>query len=140
MGKRHLHVAAGLIFKDGRLLITRRPDGRHLAGLWEFPGGKQEGHETLRECLKREIREELGVEIRADNLLLTVEHEYDTKLVTLYLFQCALLKGMPRALEGQEIRWIKLADLPNYSFPPPDKKIIEFLGSLKNPDILPIPG
>ena len=103
-------------------------------------GGKVEQGESPQLALAREIREELGVEIRADNLLLTVEHEYDTKLVTLYLFQCALLKGMPRALEGQEIRWIKLADLPNYSFPPPDKKIIEFLGSLKNPDILPIPG
>ena len=140
MEKKHFHVAAGLIFKDGMLLITRRPDGRHLAGLWEFPGGKQEAHETLRECLEREIREELGIDIRADNLLLTVEHDYDTKLVTIHLFQCALLKGLPRALEGQEIRWIRPADLSNYSFPPPDEKIIEFLGSLKNPDILPIPG
>ena len=105
-GKPHIQVTAGLIRKDGRVLITRRPDGSHLAGTWEFPGGKQEAGETLKTCLEREIREELGVDVRAEKLLFVVKHEYDARVVTLNLFECACLKGKPKALEGQEIRWV----------------------------------
>ncbi len=122
-----IQVTAGLIFKDGRLLITKRPEGTHLAGLWEFPGGKQETHETLEECLQREIREELGIEIMVNKLVLTVRHEYDTRVVNLNFFECTGMKGRPRAREGQEIRWVDPADLKQYTFPPPDRKILEYL-------------
>jgi len=125
--KPHFHVAAGLIWEDGRLLITRRPEGRHLAGFWEFPGGKQEGSETLKDCLKREIREELGIEIRAEKRILSVRHEYETKWITLHVFHCTDLKGQPETLDGQVVKWVRPNDLPKYTFPPPDLEVIEFL-------------
>lgn len=125
--KRHIHVTAGLIWKDGRLLIARRPKGSHLAGFWEFPGGKKETCEGLKACMEREIKEELGMDIRADRLLLTVQHEYEVKLVSLHIFGCTCLKGTPQPLEGQEIRWVDPNDLDQYAFPPPDQKVIESL-------------
>ena len=125
--KPHIHVTAGLIRKDGKVLIARRPKGCHMAGLWEFPGGKQEDNETLKDCMEREIREELGIDVRAKKLLLTVHHEYDTKLVDLHFFECVLIKGSPKTLDGQEVKWVDPGDLIEYEFPPPDKKIIEFL-------------
>ena len=125
--KPHYDVAAGLIWKDGRILITKRPQGSHLAGYWEFPGGKQEGEETLEKCLEREIREELGVSVRAGELLFSIEHEYGNKTISLHLFRCLQLQGQPQALEGQETRWVTPRDLDNYTFPPPDLKIIDFL-------------
>lgn len=108
-------------------MITRRPPGSHLAGFWEFPGGKQEKDESLEGCLEREIREELGVEIRVDKLFLTVHYEYETKKITLHVFHCKDLKGQPLALEGQETRWITPGDLSDFTFPPPDLEIIEAL-------------
>lgn len=131
--KPHYHVTAGLIWKEGRLLITKRPPGVHLAGFWEFPGGKQEPWESLRECLEREIREELGIEVRAGMHFLTVPHEYAFKRITLHVFHCSGIKGQPLALEGQESLWVFLDDLPNYSFPPPDKAVIEVLKRKPHP-------
>lgn len=125
--KPHYHVAAGLIRKDGRILISKRPQGRHLAGYWEFPGGKQEKEETLEKCLEREIREELGVRVRAGDLLFSIEHEYENKTITLHLFRCMQLQGQPQAMECQETRWVSPRDLDSYTFPPPDLKIIDFL-------------
>jgi mutator protein MutT len=103
------------------VMITKRPEGSHLAGFWEFPGGKQEGHlagfwefpggkqevsETLEECLAREIKEELGLEVRAEKLLLTVDHEYEDRFISLYLFLCAQLGGEPKPLECEEMKKI----------------------------------
>lgn len=129
--KPHFYVTAGLIWQDGRVLITRRPEGNHLAGFWEFPGGKKETGETLRECLEREIKEELGIEIAAHKVLLVVHHEYETRSITLNVFHCIDLKGQPKALEGQEIRWVYLDEIKKYTFPPPDLKVIEFLNTKK---------
>ncbi|MBW2029583.1 MAG: 8-oxo-dGTP diphosphatase MutT [Deltaproteobacteria bacterium] len=123
----HYDVTAGIIWRNGRVLITRRPKGTHLAGLWEFPGGKQEEGETLSACLEREIKEELGMRVKAGRLLFSVGHEYDTKAITLHVFQCTELEGEPKAMEGQEARWVHPRELPNLGFPPPDKTIIEFL-------------
>ena len=120
-------MTAAIIWKEGRVLITKRPEGSHLEGLWEFPGGKQEGKETLKECLIREIKEELGMEILPDSPLLTVRHEYETKWITLYTFNCIHLKGHPSPMEGQETRWVAPGDLRTYTFPPPDNKVIELL-------------
>ena len=78
-------------------------------------------------CLEREIREELGVEIRVDKPFLTVHHEYETKKITLHVFHCKDLRGQPEALEGQETRWIRPKDLLQYDFPPPDIEVIEAL-------------
>ncbi|UCF57119.1 MAG: 8-oxo-dGTP diphosphatase MutT [Deltaproteobacteria bacterium] len=125
--KPHYHVTAGLLWRDGSVLITKRPEGSHLAGFWEFPGGKQESGETLEECLEREIKEELGIDVRAQNLLFTAEHEYESRIVSLYLFLCTHLGGELEPLECDEIRWVHPEDLTQYRFPPPDLKIIQFL-------------
>ena len=125
--KPHFHVTAGLLWQSGMVMITKRPEGSHLAGLWEFPGGKQEAGETLEECLEREIKEELGLEVRAEKLLLTVDHEYEDRFISLYFFLCAQLGGEPKPLECEEMRWVHPEDLTQYRFPPPDKKIIERL-------------
>ncbi len=123
--KPHIHVTAGIISRDGSILIARRPQGYHLAGLWEFPGGKQEPDETLEECLEREILEELDVEVKAERLFMTVLHEYEKKIVSLHVFECIFLRGDPKGLDGQEIKWVKSDELPLYEFPPPDLEVIE---------------
>ena len=125
--KPHFHVTAGLIWKQGRVLIAKRPKGTHLGGFWEFPGGKQEKGEGLKDCLEREIEEELGVKVKADEALFTVEHEYETKAVSLHVFNCTYLEGEPRCLQAQDIRWVEPAGLEKYTFPPPDARVIEFL-------------
>ena len=125
--KKHIYATAALIMNHGKLLITRRPKGSHLGGMWEFPGGKLESNETLRECLKREIREELGMDVSVNRLVLTVQQEYDERIVTLNFFECACFRGSPKSLEGQEVLWVDLEDLRQYPFPPPDEKIIETL-------------
>jgi mutator protein MutT len=127
--KSHINVSAALIFQNGNILITKRLPGYHLAGLWEFPGGKQEPGESLEECLEREIKEELDIEIRAEKLISTVRHEYEKKIVSLHVFECRLISGVPRAIECQEFKWVKPEDLRLYEFPPPDKEIIELLTS-----------
>lgn len=120
-------MTAGLLWQNGMVLITKRPEGSHLAGFWEFPGGKQEIGETLEECLEREIKEELDMEVRAEKLLLTMDHEYENRIISLYLFLCTQLGGEPKALGCEELRWVNPDDLRQYRFPPPDKKIIQLL-------------
>jgi mutator protein MutT len=127
--KPHINVTAALIFRNGNILITKRLPGYHLAGLWEFPGGKQEPYESLEECMEREIREELDIKIRADRLFSTVKHEYEKKVVSLHVFECVHLSGEPKAIECQEFKWVKPEDLRLYEFPPPDLEIIELLTS-----------
>ena len=125
--KPHFNVTAALILKNDKVLITKRLKGSHLEGFWEFPGGKQEKGESLEDCLEREIDEELGLKIRANNTLLTVNHNYGFKSISLYVFDCTIIAGEPRALQCREIRWVDPADLKKFEFPPPDLKIIELL-------------
>ncbi|MCD4717223.1 MAG: (deoxy)nucleoside triphosphate pyrophosphohydrolase [Desulfobacterales bacterium] len=125
--KPHYHVTAALIRKKGSFLIAKRPQGSHLEGYWEFPGGKQEQGESLEECLEREIREELGLRVKTDRALLTVDHDYGSKAISLHVFNCTCLAGEPKALEGQEIRWVAPGDFFKFFFPPPDMKVLEFL-------------
>jgi mutator protein MutT len=122
--KPHFHVTAGLIFRDGRLLLTKRPEGKHLSGFWEFPGGKQEENETLEACLEREIKEELGMEVHAGEHLLTIHHDYEGRSISLHVFECAEVRGEPEPLESPEIRWVLPQDLPQYRLPPPDLEIL----------------
>jgi len=95
-----------------------------LAGFWEFPGGKQEKNETLEACLEREIKEELGIEVRAEKHLLSIDHEYEGKSISLHLFECVEISGEPKPFESAGIRWVLPEDLSNYRLPPPDLKII----------------
>jgi mutator protein MutT len=135
--KPHRDVTAGIIRRAGRILITKRPEGRHLAGLWEFPGGKREAGETLASCLEREILEELGMKVRAERLRFTVFHEYETKEITLHVFDCEDLGMEPAAMDGQEIRWVPPERLSAYPFPPPDLEIIRALAGEGEPSAHP---
>ncbi len=124
---RHITVTAALIWKDGRVLITRRPEGVHLEGLWEFPGGKKKEMETLEQCMEREIMEELGVKIRIEKEVLKVFHEYETKSVDLHFFECVIAEGAASPREGQKMRWVRPAEISSYRFPPPDRKVIDYI-------------
>lgn len=128
--KPHFDVTAGLIWRDGKLLITRRPKGSHLAGYWEFPGGKQETGETREECLRREIREELGVDVQVERWLLRVDHDYETKSISLHLFQCSHLDGEPRPIGCDDMKWVDPHDLSAYKLPPPDTEILPLIKKL----------
>ena len=140
MSKPHFHVTAGLVWKDGKLLITKRPEGSHLAGYWEFPGGKQEPGESLEACLEREIREELGMEVKAVEHLLQINHDYETKSITLHLFQCSWLRGDPTLIGCDEIRWVKPEELANYRLPPPDLQLLPCIQNLAETSMSPPNG
>jgi len=128
----HFHVTAGLVWRDGKLLITRRPAGSHLAGYWEFPGGKQESGESLEACLEREIREELSMEVKAVKHLLQIDHDYESKSITLHLFQCEWLEGTPTPLGCDELRWVRPEELGNYQLPPPDVQVLPAIQNLSH--------
>jgi mutator protein MutT len=130
MSKPHLHVTAGLVWKGGKILITLRPEGSHLAGYWEFPGGKQEPGESLEACLEREIREELAMEVKAIQEVLQIDHDYETKSITLHLFQCHWVKGTPTPLGCAELLWVKPEDLALYRLPPPDLRLLPAIHGL----------
>jgi len=121
-----IQVVAAVIEKDGRLLITRRREGSHLSGLWEFPGGKPEPGEALEAALRRELREELDAPVSVGERVETVDWQYPDKRVSLVFFRCRL-EGEPRPLEGQEMAWVSPADLPGYEFPAADRMLIERL-------------
>ena len=127
-GSRHVtEVSAALIFRSGKLLITRRHSDAHLGGLWEFPGGKREPDETFEQCLVREIREELGVRISVGKLFESVTHAYPEKTVRLKFFVCRLERGEPQMLGCAAFKWISAAELDNYQFPAADTKLLEKL-------------
>ncbi len=119
-------MVAAVVERDGKLLITRRPEGTHLSGFWEFPGGKPEPGETLEDALRREIGEELGAEVSVGERLETIDWQYPDKRVRLVFFRC-VLHGEPRPLEGQQMAWVPAADLARYEFPPADAALIERL-------------
>jgi mutator protein MutT len=121
-----LVVAAAVIERGDCVLVTRRQAGVHLAGQWEFPGGKCEPGEGLDECLKREIREELAVEIVIGHEILATTHEYDGLRVQIHFRRCRLL-GEPSPQLGQEMRWVPRETLASLEFPPADGELIKLL-------------
>jgi A/G-specific adenine glycosylase len=98
-----------------------------LGGLWEFPGGKLEAGETLEDCIKREIQEELAIEIEVEDHLITIEHTYTDFKVTLNVYHCRYLGGEPQPLECDEIRWVTLDEINQFPFPKANEKIIAAL-------------
>jgi 8-oxo-dGTP diphosphatase len=119
-------VAAAVARRGDTVLVTRRLEGTHLAGLWEFPGGKCEPGESHVECLARELHEELGVAVRIGRLLLSTRHDYGVKIVELHFFDCAI-DAEPSPRLGQEIRWVARHDLGALEFPPADAELIASL-------------
>jgi A/G-specific adenine glycosylase len=120
-------IAIALIWRDGKLLIARRPPKTHLANFWEFPGGKCEEGETLEDGLVREVCEELGVEVKVTSAREVIEYVYPERKVRVYPFDCALLSGQPQALGCQEWKWVEPKHLSHYEFPPANAPLIEDL-------------
>ena len=121
-----LVVACALVDTDKRVLIAQRPEGKTLAGLWEFPGGKIGEGETHAAALARELREELDVDVEVGDLVFEITHAYDDRTVALYFYRCTL-RGTPRPLLGQQMRWVPRAELPTLGFPPADEALIKLL-------------
>jgi mutator protein MutT len=117
-------VTAGLIFRQGRLLITQRRQGDHLGGLWEFPGGKQHANETLPECLVRELEEELAITVRVGEIVDEIEHTYPEKRVHITFFRCLLVQGEPQAIQCQAVAWVQRHELEQYAFPAADAQLL----------------
>ena len=118
MAKPHLEVAIALIAHDGRVLVARRHADVHAGGCWEFPGGKRHEGESYEACIVREVKEELGVDVVIAGPWVTIEHEYPEHTVTMQGFKCRIIRGEPRAICSQEIRWIPVAELNPKEFPP----------------------
>lgn len=124
-----IEVAAGLVFRDGKLLITQRCKGSHLGGLWEFPGGKLEPLENYEACLQRELREELGIEVEVNDLIESISHDYPEKSVHLKFFRCKLLQNEPSPLGCDAVAWVTASQLAEYAFPEADARLLAKLRS-----------
>ena len=123
-----VRVVAALIYDElGRVLVTQRPAGKSRAGQWEFPGGKIEGGESGAEALRRELREELGVQVTAARSLLELAHEYPEQQVLLSAWIVEAMQGVPCGLEGQSLRWALPAALRSLPLLPADLPIVEWL-------------
>lgn len=127
-----IEVSAALIFHEGKLLITKRHADAHLGGFWEFPGGKREAGETFEECLVREIREEIGVEISVGELFEEIIHNYPKKSVHLKFFIGKILAGEPQPLDCAALKWVTKKELADFQFPAADAQLLE---KLKSPRI-----
>ncbi len=122
-------VACALVDADGRVLLSKRPEGKALAGLWEFPGGKLEAGENPEDCLVRELHEELGITVKTACLspLTFASHRYETFHLFMPLYICRRFKGIPVGREGQEIKWVKPRQMRDYPMPPADEPLIPVL-------------
>lgn len=124
----HKRIGVAVIYNDqGQILIDRRPTDKMLGGLWEFPGGKIEPNETVEACIKREILEELAIDIEVGEHIITVDHAYTHFRVSLIVHACRYLGGEPQAIGCEEIRWVNLDELDQFPFPKANIKIIEAL-------------
>jgi mutator protein MutT len=119
-------VVAAVIERDGAFLLTQRPEGTHLAGHWEFPGGKVHDSETHAEALRREIFEELDAVAQVGDLIHTVTHAYPEKTVQLFFYQCGI-EGEAKPMIGQEMRWVAKSELAALPFPEADRELITTL-------------
>ena len=126
-------VAAALFDAERRVLIAERPAGKHMAGWWEFPGGKVAAGETDATALKRELREELGVEVRPDYEVMQLQHDYPDRVVDLVLWHATLERGAPQGLDGQQLKWVECQTLGNQRLLPADQPFIAALQLLSSP-------
>ncbi|HEY9597763.1 MAG TPA: 8-oxo-dGTP diphosphatase MutT, partial [Cyanophyceae cyanobacterium] len=129
----HKNIGVAVIWNEqGQILIDRRKPEGLLGGLWEFPGGKIELDETVEDCIRREILEELGIEIEVGDRLITIDHAYSHFRVTLRVHHCRYLTGTPQPIECDEIRWVTLDEIDQYPFPKANTQIIAALRNSKS--------
>ena len=124
-----VEVAAAILFREGRLLITQRLPDSHLSGLWELPGGKRKPGESIRECLVRELREELNIEVVVGELFETIEYDYSETTVCLKFFKCRYQGGDIQALGCRRFAWVTPDELGSYRFPPANEFLMKKLRS-----------
>jgi 8-oxo-dGTP diphosphatase len=127
--KKYRCIGVGVVWDRDRqhILIDRRLPEGELAGYWEFPGGKIEGHETAADCIKRELAEELAIDVEVGDHLITVDFEYETLRVSLVVHHCLHLSGQPQAIACSEFRWVKVEDLDRYQLPAANYQIVQAL-------------
>jgi len=127
-----LVVAAALTDRDGRVLLTERPEGKTMAGLWEFPGGKLMPGETPEAALLRELKEELDIDTEASCLapLTFASHAYADFHLLMPLYVCRVWRGVPRPIEGQRLAWVRPNDMRNWPMPPADRPLVAMLRDL----------
>ena len=127
-----LVAACALIDADGRVLIAQRPQGKSMAGLWEFPGGKVEPGERPEQCLIRELKEELGIAVKEECLapLTFASHSYPDFHLLMPLYVCRRWEGIVAAQENQTLKWVRPGELKNYPMPPADEPLISHLTTL----------
>ncbi len=118
-------VVIGIIRRAGKVLICQRPEGKSFAGYWEFPGGKLEPGETLRECLEREVWEELAIRVRPTLALPVIDHDYPNGPIRLHPYVCQHVEGEPQMLACQAVKWVEPSDLRAHQFPPANDELIE---------------
>jgi len=134
-GKKQIDVSAAVILRDDEVLLTSRDDREHGRRYWEFPGGKREPGETFAQCLRRELREELGLEVRMFEPMYCLRYEYPDKLVHLHFIRCLPVEATAaiRPREGQDCRWAPIVRLAESGLLPADAAFAEFLGrTVKN--------
>ena len=128
--KKVVEVAVGVIKRDGLYFMTKRADHVHQGGKWEFPGGKVEKNELPEEALKRELKEEVNLDVVASSSLITINHDYGDKLVSLVVFLVEGFKSEPKALEGQKEGWFTFDELLTLDLPAANKDILDALAKL----------
>ncbi len=129
----HYDIAAGLVWRDGEVLIARRKADGLLGGLWEFPGGKRKEGESLEEALRREVREETGLAVRAAEPFVSIDHAYSHFKITLHLFHCTAAAGTPRAVACEDPRFVAVDALDSYPFPRANRKALDLLQAAGGP-------
>jgi mutator protein MutT len=118
-------VAIAVITRWGQVLICQRPPTGSFAGYWEFPGGKRKANETIAQCLLREVREELAIEVRPVRALRTIDHDYPGRSIRLHPYLCDHVEGKTQLLACQAARWVQPPELRHYQFPPANEQLIE---------------
>ena len=124
-----IEVSAGLVLRDGLILITQRKMGTHLGGFWEFPGGKRNPDESWEGCLIRELEEELGILVTVGDLRFEITHSYSSKSVHLRFYHCTLVRGEPQPIDCEAVLWVRPVDLPLYTFPEADEALVHLLAN-----------
>ena len=137
----HHQIGVGIIYRDGKVLIAHRPEEAMLGGLWEFPGGKQNKQENIEETVKRELREELGVEVQIVRPLMKLDHAYSHFKITLHAYICRLVdqNADPSPKSSQQIRWVAPGELEEYPFPKANRRLTEKLVEKNNQKELDLP-